>query len=115
MGLGQEQVKTEGEAADIILGRDFPTTLELKDVTKDTFIPRSIGVNHIPSIFLSEISEIAEPKEYESQLRKKGENSLKKSTKQSKRNLLKEQYLKELKNILNHQRKKMCLFSEIKA
>ena len=73
LGLGQEEVKTEGEAADIILGRDFPTTLELKDVTKDTFIPRSIGVNHIPNIFLSEISEIAEPKEYESQLRKKGE------------------------------------------
>lgn len=75
MGLDQ-YVGTEEEAADIILKRNFPTTLELKDVNKATFQPGMIGVIKVPKIFLSEISDIAEPKEYEKLLIKKSKRKL---------------------------------------
>ena len=80
--MGSDQyVGTEGEAADIILKRNFPDTLELKDVNKATFQPGKIGVIKVPKIFLSEIPHISEPNEYENLSMKKSGKKLTKEEK----------------------------------
>jgi len=78
--LGNNQVTTnEDEAADTILGKEFPKIFELKDISEERFAPGTIGVNQIPKINLSEISDIVEPKQYQALVKRTGQIDLNKA------------------------------------